>query len=239
MQNGDTVKGITIEGYIATGMSIVISVGIPLAVFIYLLIKQRSHLRYFLFGIIGFTVSQIILRLPLLAVVQETLWFTSLNLALPIVTFFLIALSAALFEEPARLLFMRPVRNKEVDGKIPLFYGLGHGGIEALLLVGLPFIQLLITQPTILTMQGWAPLLGGLERLIAILVHVSLSYIVYTSIMARKKRYFVLALALHTLIDFSIVIRLFDASALIIELVLLVCAVITAYLAKRVYRRIS
>ena len=203
-----------------------ICLGLFLVVLIYLLVKKRSHLKYFLFGICGFTISQVILRIPLLTMVQGTVAFQEFNLIYPFLVIFLLCFTAGLFEEPARFLFLRTTSKKDADLQIPLFYGLGHGGIEAALFVGVNNLIMLCTQQSLLIALDWTVFLAGLERISAIMIHLGLSYIVYYGIMKSNKLYLLLAILLHTCVNMGIMLLQFGVSELVYELLLCVVALV-------------
>ncbi len=279
-------------GVIAAVVNVLICVGVPLAALVYLLAKKRSHLKYFLLGIAGFTVSQLLLRLPLLNLIQGTIVYQTLGVLLPTLTLFLVCLSAGLFEEPARYLFLRFAGNvtgersgkgdnnktqnrplphqgrknsgsrhqnkpsaqqassrphrsaassqvagkKELDLKIPLFYGLGHGGIEAIALVSINNLFLLFTQQDVLNSAGGMVFLAGLERISAFMLHVALSFVVYYGIMRAKKRYLPFAVLIHTVFNFSIVLLQLGISELWYECVLLIESLILLIVSVRLIR---
>lgn len=51
------------------------------------------------------------------------------------------ALAAGLFEETGRLVAMKFFMKKNLDKGNALMYGVGHGGVEAILLVGLTYVN--------------------------------------------------------------------------------------------------
>ncbi|HDR3336302.1 TPA: YhfC family intramembrane metalloprotease, partial [Bacillus anthracis] len=73
--------------------------------------------------------------------------------------------------------------------------GAGHGGIEAVLIVGIPVISLLLSQTVI--QNGDSYYLGGIERIFAMVLHVGLSFIVLQAVVQKKFRYVVYAILIH------------------------------------------
>ena len=63
-------------------------------------------------------------------------------------------------------------------------FGAGHGGIEALLIVGIPVISLLLSQTVI--QNGDSYYLGGIERIFAMVLHVGLSFIVLQAVVQKE-----------------------------------------------------
>ena len=73
-------------------------------------------------------------------------------------------------------------------------FGAGHGGIEAVLIVGIPVISLLFSQTVI--QNGDSYYFGGIERIFAMVLHVGLSFIVLQAVV-QKFRYVVYAILIH------------------------------------------
>lgn len=218
--------------------NILVAGGIPLASLIYFIVKKREYLKFFLFGVLGFFISQIVLRLPLLTLVQGTSFYQEANLFYPVLVVFLLSLSAALFEEPARYLFLRMARKIPFDTKIPIAYGLGHGGLEALLMVGISYAVMIVTQFDFLSNQDGLVFWAGFERISAMIGHIALSVVVYAAVCTQKKRYLLLAIALHTLFNFSIVLDLTGLPIGLLEIIIFGEALVLVYIAKQCIRKV-
>lgn len=161
--------------------------------------------RFFGYGALIFFLFQLISRVPLVTVLQGMIaprlqesrlllfaWLAALSL------------SAGLFEEGGRYVGYRwLMRREEKTWSKAVMYGLGHGGIESMLLVaGMALISLvnlvvlstldLSTLPisgeqraqldaqlaAVRALPAWTPLLGAWERLWSVPFHVALSVIV-------------------------------------------------------------
>jgi len=123
------------------------------------------------------------------------------------------ALAAAVFEETGRLIAMKFWMKKWLDFPNALMYGIGHGGVEAILIGGLPGISNLVSmlminsgamQNTLSALPAesanqtvsqlsalWttpAPLffVSGIERISAIILHIGLSLLIYRAVKAGK-----------------------------------------------------
>lgn len=163
---------------------------------------RRRHprlARAFLAGVLAFGVSQLVLRLPLLALVVP-------QLPDPVSGFLLsapgLSLSAGLFEETGRLVVMVLLLrrfHRWVDG---LAFGLGHGGLEALVITGLTQVNNLVlgiainagrwdalaaalpagqaeqVRQALVTTPPSLFLAAGVERIGAIAFHVALSVLI-------------------------------------------------------------
>ena len=109
--------------------------------------------------------------------------------------------TAGLFEESARFIGLKIFRKGHTSWMDGMAFGLGHGGCEA--------AWLFFTQVLPLVSRGQAGsgvIIGAWERLFTIMVHIGLSFIVLHAVKTSKKRYLLLAIACHTLIDFLMVI---------------------------------
>ncbi|MDL2206781.1 YhfC family intramembrane metalloprotease [Eubacteriales bacterium OttesenSCG-928-N13] len=127
---------------------------------------------------------------------------------------------AGLFEETARFLCFHIMKRKYRGIGTALGYGIGHGGIEAILLAGVTMIANLIlcvqinagTPPagipeaSVLALMAVPPsqfLIGGIERVLVLGIQIPLSVLVYYSVMAKGKWWlFPLAILLHAVVDF-------------------------------------
>ena len=130
---------------------------------------------------------------------------------------------AALFEETARLVFFKWLEKKRaLEDSDALAYGLGHGGLELLYLGMGSLISLLIlfsllessnpdlanllpknTLETVQSLSGWQVYLLGVERVLALVMQIGLSFWVYQAIRQKKWIYLVAAYGLHALFDLA------------------------------------
>ncbi|MCX7854815.1 MAG: YhfC family intramembrane metalloprotease, partial [Anaerolineae bacterium] len=128
-------------------------------------------------------------------------------------------------EEGARYLVLRFWRKEARSWSQGLAFGAGHGGVESILLglgVLSGLINMLILQrlgPENLGLSGelleqtqqqmaayWAtpwylPLLGGLERVFAITMHIAWTLLVLRAVVRRNLLWLVLAVLAHALVD--------------------------------------
>jgi Predicted membrane protein len=192
-------------------IDVIICFGIPIAGILILKKRYGKVSKPFFIGMAAFVVSQILIRIPILSLVLPNFtWFLTLQLN-PYLYGIFLGLSAGVFEETARLIFMKLFlkgRTHKADG---LAFGLGHGGIEAMLIVGVGCISSMILYPmgTVdLSGVGYLSLLtGGIERIFAISFHIGASLIILYGIRENKAlRYTLLAILLHGLLDSMLVI---------------------------------
>jgi len=123
------------------------------------------------------------------------------------------SLTAGLFEESARYIGLKYLIKKE-NYEEGITYGAGHGGIESILLVGINVLTMgfiLLMNPeslpqmqlfSITSMPWYLPLVGAYERVISMVIHISLSVMVLESIRTRNLKYYLLAVVIHTAIDY-------------------------------------
>lgn len=191
-----------------------------------------KYLLWFLLGAACFSVSQPLLRIPLLGLLGGSVWFTMFGTQHPVAAVMMIGLSAGVFEEGFRFLckrfLLRPARCTMVQ---PLLFGLGHGGIEA----GLVLVPLFS--------QGYA--LGDLqlalvERVLAVLLHLSLTVIVWNGFQTGYRlRYLAAAIILHGVVDTALPLLVqYGMPVVFVELIfagMVLCAGAYAVLSRRLY----
>lgn len=204
--------------------------------------------RAFWAGALAFVASQLLTRIPLMTLVVPNLVpdISGFLLSGPVASY-----TAGLFEETGRLvvmLLLLKLFHRWIDG---VTFGFGHGGIEAILLVGLAMVSNLVlallinagqwpsiaaTLPADAAAQVFdaltttAPpefLLGGMERLSAISLHVACSVIVLAGIVhGRKLLAWLVAVILHGTVNLLAVLGLAAGwPALLVEVLLAVIAV--------------
>lgn len=179
-----------------------VTVLLPLALVSYLGLFNRPLFKPFFFGVLAFVISQVLLRIPILQYgLSPQIWFITFSYAYPILFVFLLSLSAGVFEEIARYLIMKKFL-KSMTKKHAVLFGLGHGGIEAFLLVGIPAI-LNISQ--FLTVDV---VYAGIERISAIMIHCALSIMVFKAVSYKSTNYLFVAILVHTLFNFLAIIAL-------------------------------
>lgn len=126
-------------------------------------------------------------------------------------------LAAGIFEETGRFVAFRSLLKKYEERETAFSYGIGHGGMEAILTVGANYLVLAVASLAIGTSSegqytAVLPALAGitpgicaialLERISAMIFHISASVIVFTAARERKRIwYYPLAILLHALLD--------------------------------------
>lgn len=223
----------TVPAASMTGMvfTLTVSVGFPIILGIIVYRKTHAKISSCFIGAGIFVVFALILEQILHAVV---LGFTGTVIRDNIFLYALYGgLAAALFEETGRLVAMKYCMKKNLDKGNALMYGVGHGGAEAILIVGLVYVNNLITSIMIntggmqLTMAQLDPALqeatyrqlqqlwqlpaygfylAGVERLSAVVLQIGFSVLIYKSVKTGQKKFFAGAFSLHFLVDFVTVV---------------------------------
>ncbi|MFV0412580.1 MAG: YhfC family glutamic-type intramembrane protease [Oscillospiraceae bacterium] len=188
--------------YPAIGFVLLVTFGIPLGALVVFAAKRQGLVKPFLLGAATLAVFQLATRLPLLALLQSQAWFAFFSVQHPAVYSLALGLSAALFEEAGRYIVMRLFMGKTTAWRFGVAHGLGHGGIEALLLVGLSYLVVLFSNPGVLVLAGPAQIfLAGLERLFTLVIHTGLSVMVLQSLRKKSPWPLVCAILVHTALD--------------------------------------
>ncbi len=248
------------------GVSAVLSAAIPAALLIYFRKKKKADILPFFIGcavfilfalVIEGAVNSLLFSSPAGAVIQSK----------PLLLALVGGLMAGLFEETGRFAAFRTVlRGRRENDANSLMYGAGHGGIEAVLVLGASMITNIVFATAInsggaslsaLTagapeetlkaigqlaeVPSWTFLLGIVERCLAITLHIALSVIVWFGAKEPGKLWlYPLAIALHALTDAAAV---FAASAGIptfaVEGIVALCTLAAALIALAVWKKHS
>jgi uncharacterized membrane protein YhfC len=206
--------------------AIVFDILYPLA--LGLLVRRRlgASWRYFGYGALIFILFQLVSRVPITIAIQSLIAAQLQASRTALVAWIaILSLTAGLFEEFGRYVGYRwLMKREEKTWAKGVMYGLGHGGIESMLLIaGLVAITLiqalalsradlstlpltpeqraLATQQlaAIAAQPGWAPLLGAWERLWTIPLHVALSVMVLQVFRRGSIAWLWLAILAHAL----------------------------------------
>ena len=163
---------------------------------------------------------------------------------------------AALFEETARLVFFKWLEKKRtLEDSDALAYGLGHGGLELLYLGMGSLISLLIlfsllessnpdlanllpknSLETVQSLSGWQVYLLGVERVLAMVMQIGLSFWVYQGVRQKNWIYLVTAYGLHAFFDLAPSLSQVGwiSNPLLVEGVLTVEVVLLVYFTKTI-----
>lgn len=171
-------------------------------------------------------------------------------------------LAAGIFEETGRYLSMRFLMKKNLNRENALMYGAGHGGMEAILILGMTSINNLVisamlnlgtfeqtlsetADPTtvlaslkpLAALPAWQFFVGGLERIMAMILQIALSVIVYTAVRTKSQRYwFPVAILFHALVDFAVVVVARSGSLVAAEGLTLAGTIVVSVIAYRLWQ---
>lgn len=222
-----SISNLTVSAasYVCAAVSGLVALGLPLALAAVCRRRQRGALRAVGVGALCFFVG---------AVVLESLCHQLILGLFPIrarPVFYLLygCLAAGLFEETARLVGLRWLCRRDAAPMTGFAYGVGHGGIESILIAGLGAVSNLVTMTAInagqageilaslpegqraaaeaqLVQLAALPaatfLASGVERIAAIAFHIALSMVIWMVVTGRIPRWgYAVAVALHAGLD--------------------------------------
>jgi uncharacterized membrane protein YhfC len=229
----------------------IISFLIPVVAYIILQRKYHISFKPIFVGVIVFLVFSQILEGSINAYVLKINKTTSEITKHPYWFALYGALAAGIFEEIGRFVGFTWFLKKYQERKDGLAYGLGHGGIEALLIGVMMSIQNIIFASLInagkfeVSLGAKVPaeamaqiktglmnthisdaLLLGLERTAAFFIQLALSLLVLYAVRTKKFQYVLLAIFLHAFIDYIAVLhKAAGLSIIIVELFIVLAAV--------------
>lgn len=211
---------VSINSIMAMIFTIIVSVVFPITLIIIMRLKYKASLKSFFIGALAFLIVVQFIEGPInyymIAVNKDT---SSIIMSNPFIYMLYGGLMAGIFEETARYICFKYILKKERRIQDGISYGIGQGGCEAILIVGITYISNLIvsiginngsvSKETIGTLydqlvgiQSHIWLIGGVERLSAIIIQIGLSLLVFKAIKDNKKVYYLLAVLVHAVIDF-------------------------------------
>lgn len=214
-------------------VSLLVSLALPVAFIIFYGLKNRRQgiASAWLLGALGFVIPQMVIRIPLLQLIGGMEGAQSWAISHWVLYTLLLALTAGLFEFAGRFVTAKTLNKKNLTYCRSLAAGLGHGGIEAILLVGMTSINnlvllimmqngsfdalaaqtaaagadttaLLAARDVLNTTPAWLFLLGGYERLTTMLAHAAMSILVCWGVHTGKPlKPSLWCLGIHTFID--------------------------------------
>ena len=214
-------------GLLCMGATLLFAFGAPIGLLVYFR-KRGARVLPFFVGCLTFVIFALVLeaavhRLVLGSALGPTIQGNTLLYAL------YGGLMAGLFEETGRYLAISTVLKKQQDRDIhALMYGAGHGGAEAMLLLGLTYVNNLVfsllintghtdlltaTVPpealpqiqgvidALISTPAYIYLLALVERAVALTIHLCLSALVWLCVTRKKGWLLPLSMLLHALVD--------------------------------------
>lgn len=207
-------------------LSLVVAVGIPIVLLIIFKKNFNISIKVVLFGMLTFFVFASILEGFFHAIFLE--WNKSTKALLENTWLYMLygGLMAGIFEETGRFIMIKYALKKYREWKDGLAFGLGHGGIESILIVGINSVVMVVLAfminngsydsfikgqaatalaPLYEQLTGsssYLMLFAGVERLGALAIHIGLSIFVLYGIKEGKKAYLLYAILIHAVINF-------------------------------------
>lgn len=205
--------------------------------------KRQGVASAWFIGALGFLVPQVFIRLPILNTLAGAGWFLDFSQNHIFLYCICLAFTAGLFELAGRLAAAKWMAHKSLTYKNALAAGLGHGGIEAILIVGMTYVnnlvimlmlnsggfealisqttamggdvtQLQAAQAAILTTSPLLFLLAGFERILTMISHAAMSVLVCWGVHVKKAgKASALCLLFHTLLDSTAMISVLATDA--------------------------
>lgn len=225
---------------------------LPIGLWVYFTRKFALSWKLLLAGGLTFIASQV-LHIPLIIAMGSFLQSVSL-----IFNAIILGLLAGIFEETARYILFKFILKNTRSWKEGILVGLGHGGTEAIILgilAAVSFVTMLgyrnidlSTVPSIPADQlelakqqvaaywsapWYIALIGFVERIFAISLHVSLSVMVLYAVAYRKPVWFWLALLWHAFVDAVAVYAAQQVGILAVEGILAIFAIISIWIVFR------
>lgn len=255
------METVQVASMIGMCFTLLISFGLPIGLLLYAMNKLKAKMISFWIGAATFVVFALVLE-QLLHIGMINQFGEALTGNILIKAIYG-GLAAGIFEEVGRFISMKLFMKRFLNKENAFMYGVGHGGIEAMIIVGLTTVSNLISACMINTglMEKSLELLdsdikqqtidqlsllwttspvdfymAGVERVVAITLHLSLSYIVYRAVKDGKIQLLFLSIALHAFADFVTVMVAGYASVIVVEIVLIV---IVSIIAVFVYKKFS
>lgn len=258
-----TLQQVPMGSMAGMAFSLILCVGAPILLAILVQRKLKGGLGALLLGAVVFIVSALILEQTCHRIVFQVagdalngnIWLYALYGAV----------MAAAFEEFARYFAMKNYLKKRnlLNRQNALMYGVGHGGIESILVAGMAQVSNLVTSFMVnngsieaslsalddatreAAMESLQKLWGtgsalfflsGIERVLAIAFQIALSVLVYRAVSLGRRGYFLMALGMHFAVDFIVVVAAQKLSPAVAELFLLAMVAAAAYFAYVVLR---
>jgi uncharacterized membrane protein YhfC len=256
---------VSIFAIVFMAISAAVSIGLPIVLAVIFCKKYNANIIPMIMGIAGFILFALILERYVHTIVFGNFALREKPLIYIVYGIFM----AGIFEETARFLSFNITKKKYNGIGTGLAYGVGHGGIEAILLIGLPMINTIIfsimintgnmkgiaaqlqgdaseqinaQMTAIVTTSPYLFLAGGIERIFSIGVQLSLSIIIFYSVYGKNKLWlYPFAIILHAIIDIPAATMQVGVikNTILVELLVLIGAIISIIIAKYTHEKLK
>ncbi len=214
-------------------ITFLISSILPLVIWIVYALKNKGKgvFTAWLLGAAGFFIMQIIIRIPILNMLALTAGFQSFVAKHYVLYCLVVAFTAGLFELIGRYAVAK-VMAKNLSYEKGFAAGLGHGGIEAIIVIGMTYLNnllyigminsgtfdgiveqtaalgvdtasLIAIKDALIDTNSAVFLLAGYERILTMILHVALSLLVcYFVCKKQDLKGILICLVCHWMVDF-------------------------------------
>ena len=241
---------------IAIVLTILFSVGFPVGLMIWWKKNTGERIWSFIVGALGFFVFAMILEniLHQFCLASDNAVSRAI-LASPVLYTLYAAFAAGIFEETARLFCFKVLLKKRNNSDCAVAYGIGHGGIEVVIILGMSYFVLLLavlgvnfgndaTNAQMIATAGAITLpaagIAMFERVSAMMIQIGLSMLVFVA--AREKKYLYLypvAILIHAMIDAPAALYQYQVlkSLLVVESVAFIMGIVCLIFGKHMVKR--
>lgn len=195
----------------------------PIIIVIYFKKKEQFAIKTVFIGTLGFFLFAMVLEQIFHGVVISTKIIKVNTITFAIYG----ALAAGVFEEVGRFVMFKFFLRTNRQWKDGLGYGLGHAGIETILVGAFSYLNALImslainsgtindllknqdataietVKNSLANVTLLATSMGVFERIFAFVIQITLTFIVLYAIRKRKNIYLLVAILIHALVDFA------------------------------------
>ncbi len=243
---------ISTQTIILLGIVLALSIFGPVVLAIIWKKTAKSSIVPLFCGAATFVVFAMILEaIPKAIITGNTNLFSAIQ-KIPFLFSLVFGLLAGVFEEVGRFVVMKFLMKKHRDNKDAIMFGIGHGGIECILVLGLTYVNNIayavavnqgvftvealhgvLTQNQIdIIIQGLQSLtplalsMAVFERVFAILLHITWSMLIMYAVKEKKNYILLICILAHAFIDtITGYLSLMGVSVVIIELCIAVCSI--------------
>lgn len=240
---------------IAICFTLALTVLLPAVVWILMAVKIKRISGVIIAGMIGFALPQLVIRIPVLQLLSATEGMKAFYVEHTAAYYFILALTAGLFETAGRLFVLRLILHKNESFHTAFGAGYGHGVCEAVLLVGMTYVNnlvlsLMINSGTLPEFEGRDAVVSalmntetglfcaaGIERVLTVVFHVAMT-VLFAYFIYRKKTVtgFFLCVLIHTGVDFIIPVIYHANGNIVLSEVLMFAVALSAAAVIRVLR---
>lgn len=263
---------VSTSSFVLMGIGAFIAIAVPIVITIVWCRKKKEPFTTVLIGAAAFMLFAVMIEktiqnaliLPSQMGLPETPVSTFIN-ARPFLLAFLLGLFPGVFEETGRLIAFKTVLRRRTQRETSISYGLGHGGVEVVFVIGITLISYIVLGMLINSGEAMKELETAMakldspwmikqvtdqmnqianfnltafcsvmiERVFAVLFHVSASILVFYACRDKKKFWlYPLSIVIHTLVDSVAALQIVQAveiPSIAIEIIFIAVSIITFF----------